>query len=334
MDWKTRVTEILGSKYPIIQGAFGGFGTSALAAPVSEAGGFGIITASALRTPEGLREDIKRARSMTDKPFGINLSIGLCPQIDEMREVAIKEGIPVVFTAAYRADDHGKRIHEAGLKWIHKVATVQHALAAEQQGADAVVIVGLEGTGFKNITQLPTLITITTAVRLLKIPVIAAGGIGDARGFLGALGMGAEGIYMGTAFMATEECPISDRYKQALVEGEPWDPKIRDRALAPPKMEEYQKVMKEKGSMPTSQWLARLEMVLIKESPDTAIDWESAFQEWDPEVAFRISGGSLAVGVIDRVKSTRELINDIIQGAERILSAEGTLGRISETFTL
>jgi len=334
MDWKTRVTEILASKYPIIQGAFGGFGTSALAAPVSEAGGFGIITASALRTPEGLREDIKRARSMTDKPFGINLSIGLCPQIDEMREVAIEEGIPVIFTAAYRADDHGKRIHEAGLKWIHKVATVHHALAAERQGADAVVIVGLEGTGFKNITQLPTLITITTAVRLLKIPVIAAGGIGDARGFLGALGMGAEGVYMGTAFMATEECPISDRYKQALVEGEPWDPKIRDRALAPPKIEEYQKVMKEKGSMPTSQWLARLEMVLIKESPDTAIDWESAFQEWDPEVAFRISGGSLAVGVIDRVKSTRELIDDIIQGAERILSAEGTLGRISETSAL
>jgi len=331
MEWKTRVTEILGSKYPIIQGAYGGFGTSAIAAPVSEAGGFGIITASALRTPQGLREDIKQGRSMTEKPFGINLSIGLCPQIDEMREVAIEEGVPVIFTAAYRADDHGKRIHEAGLKWIHKVATVQHALAAERQGADAVVIVGLEGTGFKNITQLPTLITITTAVRLLKIPVIAAGGIGDARGFLGALGMGAEGIYMGTAFMATEECPISDRYKQALVEGEPWDPKFRDRALAPPRIEEYEKVMKQKDSMPIGQWLGRLEMVLIKESPDITIDWEKPFQEWDPEVALRISGGSLAVGVIDRVKSVRELIEDIIHGAERILSAEGTLGRISET---
>ena len=331
MEWKTRVTEILGSKYPIIQGAYGGFGTSAIAAPVSEAGGFGIITASALRTPEGLREDIKRARSMTDKPFGINLSIGLCPQIDEMREVAIEEGIPVIFTAAYRADDHGKRIHEAGLKWIHKVATVHHAVAAERQGADAVVIVGLEGTGFKNITQLPTLITITKAVRLLNIPVIAAGGIGDARGFLGALGMGAQGSYMGTAFMATVECPISDRYKQALVEGEPWDPKIRDRALAPPTIEEYEKVMKEKGSMPIGQWLGKLEMVLLKESPDIAIDWEKAFQEWDPEVALRIGGGSLAVGVIDKVKSVRELIEDIIQGAEQILSAEGTLGRISET---
>jgi nitronate monooxygenase len=320
MEWKTRVTEILGSKYPIIQGAFGGFGTSAIAAPVSEAGGFGIITASALGTPERLREDIRRARSITDKPFGVNLTIGICPQIDEMREVAIEEGIPVIFTAAYRADEHGKRIHEAGLKWVHKVATVKHALAAERHGADAVVIVGLEGAGFKNISQLPTLITITTAVRLLKIPLIAAGGIGDARGFLGALGMGAEGVYLGTAFMATVECPISDRYKQALVEGEPWDPKFRDRALAPPKIEEYERVVKEKDSMPTGQWLQRLELVLLKESPDIAVDWQTAFQEWDPEIALRVSGGSLAVGVIDRVKSVRELIEDIIEGAERTLS--------------
>ncbi len=320
MEWKTRVTEILGSRYPIIQGAYGGFGTSAIAAPVSDAGGFGIITASALNTPVKFREDIRRARSITDKPFGVNLTIGLCPQIDEMREVAIEEGIPVIFTAAYRADDHGRRIHQAGLKWIHKVATIQHAVAAERQGADAVVIVGLEGTGFKNITQLPTLITITKAVRLLKIPVIAAGGIGDARGFLGALGMGAQGVYMGTAFMATEECPISDRYKQALVEAEPWDPKYRDRALMPPKIEEYERVMKEKDSMPLGQWLQRLEMVLIKESPDVELDWRTAFQEWDPEVALRISGGSLAVGVIDKVKSVKELIEGIIQEAERILS--------------
>ena len=103
MNWKNRVTDILGSQYPIIQGAFAGFGTSALAAPVSDAGGFGIITAGALHTPEGLREDIRKARSMTDKPFGINLSVGLCPHIDEMREVAIEERVPVIFTAVYRS---------------------------------------------------------------------------------------------------------------------------------------------------------------------------------------------------------------------------------------
>lgn len=329
MEWKTRISDILGSTYPIIQGAYGGFGTSAIAAPVSEAGGFGIITAGALRTPEKFREDIRRARSMTDQPFGVNLTVGICPHVDEMREVAIEERVPVIFTAAYRADDHGKKIQEAGLKWVHKVATVHHAVAAERQGADAVVIVGLEGAGFKSIHQLPTLIAITTAVRLIKVPVIAAGGIGDAHGFLSALGMGAEGVYLGTAFMATRECPISERYKQTLVDGQPWDPNIRDLALAPPKAEEYEKVMKQRDSTPRDKWLQKLELVLLKESADTAIDFESLFQEYDPEVALRLGGGSLAVGVIDNVLTCKELIDGMIQGAEEILSTEGALGKIS-----
>lgn len=327
MNWKTRVTELLGCKYPIIQGAFGGFGTSAIAAPVSDAGGLGIITASALRTPEKLREDIRRARSMTDKPFGVNLSIGLCPSIEEMREIAIEEKVPVIFTAAYRADDHGKRIHEAGLKWVHKVVTVKHALAAEQQGADAVVIVGLEGTAFKNINQLPTLVSVTTAARMMKIPIIAAGGIGDARGLLAALAMGAEGVYMGTRFLATKECPISDRYKQKLVEAQPWDPEFRDRCLAPPKAEELQKVLGEKGSVSQDHWLQRMEQVFLKQSPsEREIDWEKDFNE---ELALRIAGGSLAVGVIDRVMPVKEeLIDTIIRDAEQILSRQGNLGRL------
>jgi NAD(P)H-dependent flavin oxidoreductase YrpB (nitropropane dioxygenase family) len=326
MNWKTRVTKILGSKYPIIQGAFGGFGTSAIAAPVSQAGGFGIITASACRTPQGLRDDIRKARSLTDKPFGVNLSIGLCPSIDEMREVAIEERVPVIFTAAYRADDHVKRIHEAGLKWVHKVVTVKHALAAEQQGADAVVIVGLEGTAFKNINQLPTLVGITSAAKVMKIPIIAAGGIGDARGFLAALAMGAEGIYMGTRFLATKECPVSDRYKQKLVEAQPWDAEFRDRCLAPPKAEEFQKVMGEKGSLSQDHWLQRLEQVFLKQSPsEKEIDWEKDF---DTEIALRIAGGSLAVGVIDRVMPVKELLDAIIRDAEAILNRDGNLGKL------
>ena len=326
MNWKTRVTKILGSKYPIIQGAFGGFGTSAIAAPVSQAGGFGIITASACRTPQGLRDDIRKARSLTDKPFGVNLSIGLCPSIDEMREVAIEERVPVIFTAAYRADDHGKRIHEAGLKWVHKVVTVKHALAAEQQGADAVVIVGLEGTAFKNINQLPTLVGITSAARLMKIPIIAAGGIGDGRSFLAALAMGAEGIYMGTRFLATKECPVSDRYKQKLVDAQPWDAEFRNRCLAPPKAEEFQKVMGEKGSVSQDHWLQRLEQVFLKQSPsEKEIDWEKDF---DTEIALRIAGGSLAVGVIDRVMPVKELLDAIIRDAEAILSKDGNLGKL------
>lgn len=326
MNWKTRVTELLGSEFPIIQGAFGGFGASSLAAPVSEAGGFGIITASTFRTPEELREDIRKARSMTAKPFGVNLSVGLCPRIDEMREVSIEERVPVIFTAAYRADDHGRRIQEAGLRWVHKVASVQHAMAAERQGADAVVIVGLEGTAFKSIYQLPTLVSITTAVKQVRVPVIAAGGIGDARGFVAALAMGAEGIYMGTRFLATSECPVPEKYKQKLVEAQPWDDEFRDRALLPPKPEEYEKVMKEKGSVSQEQWLQRLEQVMFRQSPSAEAHLDAA---WGPEVALRIAGGSLAIGVIDRVMSVKELIDSIIRDTEHMLQPEGTLGRLS-----
>lgn len=312
--WKTRITDMLGIQYPIIQGAFGSFGTSALAAPVSEAGGLGMITATALRTPEGLREDIRRAKSVTDKPFGVNLTMAGSPYIEEMREVIIDEGVRVVETAAYRADAHGKRLQERGVKWFHKVATVKHALAAEEQGADAVIIVGLEGAGFKSPLQLPTLTSITWAVRQLKIPVIAAGGIGDGRGLMAALAMGAEAVYMGTAFMATEECPISKRHKLSMAAADPTEPKYRERCLAPPNPEELARVMKAKGSMPEHEWLLRLERTMLKESPDAPPLSEANLEE---EV-LRSLPGSLAVAVIDEVVSVRDLIGTIVAEAETI----------------
>jgi len=314
MEWKTRLTEMLGIKYPIIQGAYGGFGTSKIAVPVSEAGGLGIITAGALKTPQDLRKDIRRAKAMTDKPIGVNLSVGFCPRIEEMREVAIEEGVAVIETAAYKATEHGKRIKEAGIKWIHKVATVKHAIIAENQGVDAVVIVGMEGVGFKSREQLPTLTSITWAARQLKIPIIAAGGIGDARSFLAALTMGAEGVYMGTAFMATKECPINERHKQYLVDTAPDDHRLINKVLTPPDPKQLEKVMKQKGKIPHDEWLAKLEMVLLKEDSDKEKSLES-------EEVLRLAPASLAVSTIDRVVTVRELIDSIIKGAEEILKS-------------
>ena len=314
MEWNTRVTEMLGIKYPIIQGSYGGFGTSAIAAPVSEAGGLGIITAGALKTPEMLREDIRKARSMTDKPVCVNLTVGMCPHIDEMREVAIEESIPVVETSAFQATDHGKRLKEAGVKWIHKVATVKHAIVAEKQGADAVVIVGMEGVGFKSVDQLPTLTSITWAVKQIKIPVIAAGGIGDARGFLASLAMGAEAAYLGTAFMATKECPISERHKQYLADVDPSDPKLMKKVLAPPNPLDLEKVMKLRGKIPHGEWMMKLERVLLKEDPDADTSFES-------DEVLKLAPGSLAVSGIDKVLTVKELIDSIINGAEDILKS-------------
>lgn len=313
MEWRTRITEMLRIKYPIIQGAYGGFGSSAIAAPVSEAGGLGIITAGALKTPEKLREDIRRARTMTDKPIGVNLSVGMCPQIDEMREVVIEEKIPVVETAVFRADNHGKRLQEAGVKWIHKVATIEHALVAEKQGVDAVVIVGLEGTGFKSVKQVPTMLTLALALKQIRVPVIGAGGIGDGRTFLAALSMGAEAVYIGTAFMATKECPIPDKHKQMLIDIDMNDPKVKDRALVPPKPEEVDRVMKLRGKIPEGEWLKKLERVLVKESPD------EASEELDTEEVLRIAPGSLAVAFINRMMTVKEFIDGIIAEAEETL---------------
>jgi nitronate monooxygenase len=255
----------------------------------------------------------------------VNLTVGLCPQIEEMRDVVIEEGIRAVETAAYRAEDHGRKLKEAGVKWIHKVATMKHALAAERQGADAVVIVGLEGTGFKHSSQLPTLISITWAVKQIKIPVIAAGGIGDARGFLAALSMGAEGVYMGTAFMATDECPVPEQFKQALVKADPTDPTYRERCLATSKSEEYERVMRMKGSVPLDRWLSELRGAQVTPLEGGRSD--------DMEEVGRLRGGSLAVAVIDEVVSVRKRIEEIVRGAEEIVTS-GNFPRVRNFLTV
>ena len=315
MEWKTKLTELLGIRYPIIQGSFAGFGDSRLAAPVSDAGGLGMITAGALKTPINLRKDIRRARSITDKPIAVNLTVGMCPMIKEMREVAIEEKIPVVETSVYNAAEHGKRLKEAGVIWLHKVATVEHAVAAAKQGADAVIIVGIEGTGFKSINQLPISIAIPWTVNQIAIPVVAAGGISSGRGLVASLALGAEGIYMGTAFMATKECPIPESHKRRLIESVPTDRQIRDKALTPPDPEKLKKVLEKKGKIDQSKWLSQLELVMLKESEDGLND--STF--FNTVEILRIAPGSLAVGFIDEICTVRELINRIIKEAEDVL---------------
>jgi NAD(P)H-dependent flavin oxidoreductase YrpB (nitropropane dioxygenase family) len=307
MDWDNRVTRILGSKYPIMLGAMQGFGKSTIAAPVSQAGGFGIITAHCFRGPEQLREDIRRARSMTDNPFGVNFSIGFVPDMDRMLDAALDEGIKVIETSVFRAGQYASRIKEAGARWIHKVACVDHALAAERHGADAVIIVGLEGLGFKHTSQLPTMIGVAWAVRQMKVPVIAAGGIGDARTFAGALAMGAEGICMGTAFLATAESPYSAARKQSLVDARPTDPVFRSQALDPPDMKALDDVMKDREAIPFDRWLKKLEKVMLGQSAD------------GPMKAKEMAGGSLAVGFIDRIVPVKDLIDGMVAGVEEIL---------------
>jgi nitronate monooxygenase len=306
---------MLGIKYPVIQGAFATFGTADFAVPVSEAGGLGMITAGGFVTPERFREELRKAKSMTEKPIGVNLTVMGTPHIEAMRDVIIEEGgVVAVETAPSRADFLGKPLQQHGIKWIHKVAGVKHALAAERQGADAVVIVGLEGAGFKAMDQVPTMIAIPWAVRLLKIPVIAAGGIGDARGFMAALMMGAEAVYMGTAFMATQECPISEKHKQFLVKSDPFEPKIRERCLARPNIEEVAKVKAERDKLPEHEWLWKLERAMVNDVEATP---RGLPMDMEAEV-LRAVPGSLAIGVIDKIPAIKEFMETLICDAEAL----------------
>ena len=316
--WKTRVTEMLGMEYPIIQGAFGVFGTSALAAAVSEAGALGMITALAIETPEKLREDIHRLKSKTDKAFAVNLTIGYTATIDEMVDVIIAEKVPVVETSVYKADVYGKRLQEAGIKWIHKVATMRHALSAEAQGVDGIVHSLFQFHDNKSPIQVPSLIGIPWAVRQIKIPIIAGGGVGDSYGFMATLAMGAEAVCIGTAFMATKECPISERHKQIMVEGNPDDPRFRERNLVPTKTEEYSKVLEKKGNISRDKWLRGLEAATMG---DQQIDSErigAMLQEEDMEAVLQFAPGSLARSLSNKVMTVKEFIESIITGAEAI----------------
>jgi len=281
MEWKTKITDLLGCKYPILQGATERLGTWQFAAAIAEAGAHGTITASVSKTPEQLRDDIRRCKDATNGTFGVNLSIGICPQIEERLEVCIAEQIPVE-TALYKPDALASRIKQSGLKWIHKAARVRDAMHAQELGVDAIILVGLEGGGFKNPAQLPTLTTILHGVRKLSVPVIAAGGIGDAHGFLGALALGAEGVMMGSAFMTTKESPVSQKYKEAMIGLNLDDPEFRNRVMTP-------RVFDPKAPRP----------------PTEEINWADA-------VSFSVAG-------IHQVLSVKELLEKITSEAEAIL---------------
>jgi len=231
MKFDNVLTRMIGTKYPIIQGAFGMPGTSdsRLAVPVSEAGGLGILTAISFKDPDMFQEDLRIAKSKTDKPIAVNFSIlhetkFIEDYFDDFLKITLDEGVETVFTSAYTVSNIGKAVKDAGGTWIHKCATIRHALSIEKKGADAVVIVGLEGTGFKNPDQHTTLINITAGRKLIKIPIIAAGGIGDGRGFVAALAAGAAGIYMGTAFMATKEYQAKNKLKNKIINRDITDP--------------------------------------------------------------------------------------------------------------
>lgn len=223
MAIKTRFTELFGVEHPIAQGGMQWVGKAELVGAVAEAGALGFLTALTQPTPEALAKEIARTREMTDKPFGVNLTILPAmtpPPYAEYRAAIIESGIKIVETAGYKPQEHVDHFKAHGVKVIHKCTAVRHALSAERMGVDAISIDGFECAGHPGEDDIPGLILIPIAADKVKIPMIASGGFGDARGLVAALALGADGVNMGTRFCATQEAPIHENFKRAMVEND------------------------------------------------------------------------------------------------------------------
>ncbi len=221
---KTRFTEAFGVEYPIAQGGMQWVGKAQLVAAVANAGALGFITALTQPSPEALADEIKRTQDLTDKPFGVNLTVFPtinAPDYNHYAQVIIDAGIKVVETAGTPAvAEQWAMFKAAGVKIIHKCTSVRHALSAERKGVDAISIDGFECAGHPGEDDIPGLILIPAAANKLSIPMLASGGFGDGRGLVAALALGADGINMGTRFCVTQEAQIADSFKQKMIEND------------------------------------------------------------------------------------------------------------------
>lgn len=231
---KTRITELLGIEHPVIQGGMMWVGRAELAAAVSEAGGLGTLTALTQPTPHDLANEIERVRERTNKPFAVNLT--MLPSINpppyaEYRQVIIDSGVKIVETAGSNPEPHMQAFHDAGITVIHKCTSVRHAVKAQSIGVAAVSIDGFECAGHPGEDDIPGLVLVPAAADALEIPIIASGGFIDGRGLAAALVLGADGVNMGTRFLASDEAPVADIVKQRIVDASELDTNLILRTL-------------------------------------------------------------------------------------------------------
>jgi NAD(P)H-dependent flavin oxidoreductase YrpB (nitropropane dioxygenase family) len=309
--FRTRITEMLAIEYPIIQGAMQWLARAELAAAVSNAGGLGIISSFTFPDAGELRKEIRKTRSLTDRPFAVNVTLlpTIRPiNIEEYISVAIDEGVGIIETAGRNPRQYMKLLKDGGVTVLHKVASVRALKTAERIGVDAVTIVGFEEGGNPGLDDVPTSVLIPVAVDSVKIPVIAAGGIGDARGFVAALALGAEGVLMGTRFMLSRECPLHLRIKEWLLQATEKDTMMIMRSINNPERvatNDFTRSilqMEEKG--------ASLEELMPMIS---GLRQQAALDKGDVDEVMLPCGQ--AVGLMHDIPSVREIIEGIVSEA-------------------
>jgi len=314
---KTMITEMFGIEHPIIQGGMHYVGFAELAAAVSNAGGLGIITGLTQRSPEDLAKEIDRCREMTDKPFGVNLTflpIVNAPDYPGYIRAIIDGEVKVVETAGNNPQKWLPVLHEAGIKVIHKCTSVRHSLKAEAIGCDAVSVDGFECGGHPGEDDIPNFILLPRAAEALKIPFVASGGMADGRSLVAALALGAQGINMGTRFIATQEAPVHEHVKQAIVAASELDTRLVMRPLR-----NTERVMHN----------AAVDRLLEKErSLGASLKFEDILEEVAgvyPRIMMKgdMEAGAwscgMVAGLIHDVPTVRELIDRIMSEADQII---------------
>lgn len=313
----TRITDLLGIRHPIIQGGMHYVGRAALASAVSNAGGLGIITGLTQRTPELLAKELARCQQMTDKPFGVNLTFlpmfEAPPYLEYIAAIA-SAGITIVETAGRNPEKYMPALSAAGIRVIHKCTSVIHAVKAENIGCAAVSVDGFECGGHPGEDDIPNMILLPLAAAALKVPFVASGGIGTASGLVAALALGADGINMGTRFVATQEAPVHQKVKQAIVDATEMDTRIimrslrnTERVLNNAGVERILEIEREKGGSlqieDIQQQLAGVYSKVMNDGDLHAGAWSCG----------------LVVGLIKDIPSARDLIERIVTGAEALI---------------
>jgi len=316
VTFTTRITEMFGIEHPILCGGMQWLSRAELVAAVANAGGLGFITAESFATPDDLRTEIRKTRQLTDNPFGVNLS--MVPEFGKPErtlafcDVVVEEGIGVVETAGRSPEPLMPRLKNGGIKVIHKLTSVRHALSAQRHGVDAVTMVGFGSGGHIGNDNVAAFILLPKAIAALNVPVVAGGGICNGRGLLAALAMGAEAVLMGTAFMMSEECPVHTDIKQRLLETGETDTTLLLKTINNPI-----RCLKNKLA----------EECLLIESEGA--DFEKIIQTvggGKGQIAYRdgrvdaapISCGQVA-GLIDEIRPVQAIIDGIIAEADQLL---------------
>ena len=314
---RTRITELLGIEYPIIQGGMHYVGFAELAAAVSNAGGLGTITGLTQKSADDLRNEIRKCKSMTDKPFAVNLTFLpslATPDYPGYVRAIVEEGVKVVETAGRNPQQVMPALKEAGVKVIHKCTSVWHSLKAQSIGCDAVSVDGFECGGHPGEDDVPNFILLPRAADELEIPIVASGGMADGRSLVAALSLGADGINMGTRFMATQEAPCHQNVKEALLEATELDTRLVMRPLRNTERvlnnSAAQKLLEKEVSLGDS---IKIDDVLDQVAgvyPKVMLDGEMEAGVWSC---------GMVVGLINDIPSCKELIERTMTEAKLIL---------------